>query len=96
MCCYCSDVCHLPVLGGAMIQKYNYGRKKDRNPDSKYAYDPERLDEDIKANIQRIERKREHIKRVLSEEITSEPTRMEETLSLMIDVLREKKKQYGL
>ncbi|PAF08686.1 hypothetical protein CHH65_13950 [Shouchella clausii] len=79
-----------------MSQKYNYGRKKDRNPDSKYAYDPEKLDDDIKANIQRIERKRERIKRVINEEITSEPTRMEETFSLMIDVLREKKKQYGL
>ena len=78
------------------MSQYNYGRKKHRNPDSKYAYDPEKLDDDIKANIQRIESKREHIKRVLSEEITSEPTRMEETFSLMIDVLREKKKQYGL
>ncbi|MEK3756759.1 hypothetical protein MHB73_21200 [Bacillus sp. FSL K6-6483] len=79
-----------------MSQKYNYGRKKDRNPDSKYAYDPEKLDDDIKANIQRIERKREHIKRVVSAEITSEPTRMEETLSLLIDVLRETKDRYGL
>ncbi|WZY36107.1 hypothetical protein NSR02_07105 [Bacillus sp. FSL W8-1122] len=78
------------------MSQYNYGRKKHRNPDSKYAYDPEKLDDDIKANIQRIERKRERIKRVINEEITSEPTRMEETFSLMIDVLREKKKQYGL
>lgn len=79
-----------------MSQKYNFGRKKHRNPDSKYAYDPEQLDEDIKANIQRIERKREHIKRLISEEITSEPMRMEETMSLLIDVLRETKDRYGL
>ncbi|PAE90920.1 hypothetical protein [Shouchella clausii] len=78
------------------MSQYNYGRKKHRNPDSKYAYDPEKLDDDIKANIQRIERKRERIKRVINEEITSEPTRMEETLSLLIDVLRETKDRYGL
>lgn len=79
-----------------MSQKYKFGRKKHRNPDSKYAYVPEQLDKDIEANAQRVERKKEHLKEMISVEITRDPIRMEETFSVLIDVLRETKDRYGL
>ncbi|MFB4260482.1 hypothetical protein ACE106_15170 [Shouchella clausii] len=79
-----------------MSQKYKFGRKKHRNPDSKYAFSPEQLDKDIEANAQRVERKKEHLKEMIGVEITRDPIHMEETFSVLIDVLQDVKKQYDL
>ncbi|WYU49992.1 hypothetical protein MHH67_11375 [Bacillus sp. FSL K6-0047] len=79
-----------------MSQKYKFGRKGHRNPDSKYAFSPERLDEDAKANIERAVRKKKHLIDLIEGEITSDPSRMQETFSFFIEVLQDVKKQYDL
>jgi len=56
---------------------------------SKYEFEPEKLDEDIKTKQDRYHRKKETIHAMVEGMIKSDPVRREETVQLFIEVLRE-------
>ena len=56
---------------------------------SKYEFEPNKLDEDIKAKQERYERKKETIQAMVEGMMKSDPTRQEETFSMFCEVLRE-------
>jgi len=56
---------------------------------SKYEFEPDKLDEDIKAHQERKERKKDTIKAMVEGMMKSDPVRQEETYQLFIEVLRE-------
>lgn len=62
------------------------------NPDSKYAYQPNKLDEDIKA------KQHEHkvFKDLVKHLIIMEPAKMDLRYKDVIDVLKEVKEEYGM
>lgn len=62
------------------------------NPDSKYAYQPNKLDEDIKV------KQHEHkvFKDLVKHLIIMEPAKMDLRYKDVIDVLKEVKEEYGM
>lgn len=62
------------------------------NPDSKYAYNPEKLNQDVK------EKEHEHkvFKDLIKHLIIMEPAKMDLRYKDVIEVLKEVKEQYGM
>ena len=56
---------------------------------SKYEFEPNKLDEDIKAHQERKGRKKDTIKAMVEGMMISDPTRQEETYQMFVEVLRE-------
>lgn len=60
---------------------------------SKYEFAPDQFEVDIALNQKRFEAKKEEIRLQITKTLESEPTRMDETFSLYVEVLREMKEQ---
>jgi hypothetical protein len=73
------------------MSRYIYGKSKRNwnDPSSKYGLQPEKLDEDIAQNQKRYEEKQAKINEILNKLITDDPTRQEETFSMIVDWARE-------
>jgi hypothetical protein len=56
---------------------------------SKYEFEPDKLDEDIKAHQERYERKKETIKAMFEGMMKSDPVGQEETFQMFVEVLKE-------
>ena len=56
---------------------------------SKYEFEPDKLDEDIKAHQERAKRKKETIQAMFEGMMKSDPTRQEETYQMFVETLRE-------
>lgn len=63
---------------------------------SKYEHHPEKFEEDILENKARYNKKSQGIKEELNRMLRSEPSRMNETFSIMLQSLRELKEEYHL
>lgn len=63
---------------------------------SKYEFNPEQLDTDVERNQVRLEKKRKDIKKKIIAMLESDPVRIEESFSTLLDVLREVKISYKL
>ena len=61
---------------------------------SKYEFEPDKLDKDIKAHQERYERKKDTIKAMFEGMMKSDPTRQEETYQMFVEVLREWREKY--
>ncbi|WP_147294889.1 hypothetical protein [Oceanobacillus arenosus] len=57
--------------------------------DGKYERNPNQLDEDLKANMERLERKKDHIEQLVLGTFKSDPVRQDETFSIFVEVLRD-------
>ncbi|MED0951148.1 hypothetical protein P4T70_24170 [Bacillus mobilis] len=71
-------------------------KKSSNMGSSKYEYHPEKLEKDVLNNQKRYERKSQEIKEELSRLLKNEPSRMNETFSMMLQSLRELKEEYHL
>lgn len=60
---------------------------------SKYEFEPDKLDRDIKAKQERYNRKKDTIKAMIEGMMISDPARQEETFSMFCEVLREWREQ---
>ena len=60
---------------------------------SKYEFEPDKLDKDIKAHQERKERKKDTIKAIFEGMMKSDPVRQEETFNMFVEVLKDWKKQ---
>ena len=60
---------------------------------SKYEFEPDKLDKDIKAHQERKERKKDTIKAMFEGMMKSDPVRQEETFNMFVEVLKDWKKQ---
>jgi hypothetical protein len=56
---------------------------------SKYEFEPDKLDEVIKAHQERYERKKDTIKAMVHGMMKNDPTRQDETYQMFVEVLRE-------
>ena len=56
---------------------------------SKYEFEPDKLDEDIKAHQERKGRKKETIKALVEGMMKSDPVGQEETFQMFVEVLKE-------
>jgi hypothetical protein len=71
------------------MSRYIYGRRSWGDPSSKYGLEPDRLDEDVKRNLERYEAKQEHIHGMLERFMTEDPTRQDETFAIILEWARE-------
>ena len=60
---------------------------------SKYEFESDKLDKDIKAHQERKERKKDTIKAIFEGMMKSDPVRQEETFNMFVEVLKDWKKQ---
>lgn len=56
---------------------------------SKYEFEPDKLDKDIKAHQERKERKKDTIKAMFEGMLKSDPVRQEETYQMFVETLKE-------
>lgn len=56
---------------------------------SKYEFEPDKLDKDIKAHQERYERKKDTIKAMFEGMMISDPVRQEETFQIFVETLKE-------
>lgn len=61
---------------------------------SKYEFEPDKLDKDIKEHQERKERKKDTIKAMVEGMMKSDPTRQEETYQMFVEVLKEWRKKH--
>jgi hypothetical protein len=71
-------------------------RKQSQMGASKYEFNPEQFDIDVENNRLRYEDSRELIHAELTRLMEADPVRLDETFSIMLDVMREFKKRYNL
>lgn len=71
-------------------------RKQSQMGASKYEFNPEQFDIDAENNRLRYDEQHTSIKAELTRLIEADPVRLSETFSIMLDVMREFKKQYNL
>ncbi|WP_242290366.1 MULTISPECIES: hypothetical protein [unclassified Bacillus cereus group] len=71
-------------------------KKSSNMGSSKYEYNPEKFEKDVLNNKKRYEGKSQEIKEELSRLLKNEPSRMNETFSMMLQSLRELKEEYHL
>ncbi|SME50079.1 hypothetical protein BACERE00183_04389 [Bacillus cereus] len=71
-------------------------KKSSNMGSSKYEYNPEKFEKDVLNNKKRYEGKSQKIKEELSRLLKNEPSRMNETFSMMLHSLRELKEEYHL
>ena len=62
---------------------------------SKYEFEPNKLDEDIKAHQERKKRKKDTIKAMVEGMMKSDPTRQEETYQMFVETLKEWRERNG-
>ena len=62
---------------------------------SKYEFEPDKLDKDIKAHQERKERKKDTIKAMVEGMMKSDPTRQEETYQMFVETLKEWRERNG-
>lgn len=63
---------------------------------SKYEFNPEQLDVDVQNNILRHKHQKELIHNLVMSEIKKDGSRMDQTFSIFLEVLREIKEEYTL
>lgn len=56
---------------------------------SKYEFEPDKLDKDIKAHQERYGRKKDTIKAMFEGMMISDPVRQEETFQIFVETLKE-------
>ena len=56
---------------------------------SKYEFEPDKLDKDIKERQERKKRKKDTIKAMIEGMMKSDPTRQEETYQMFVETLKE-------
>jgi hypothetical protein len=56
---------------------------------SKYEFEPDKLDKDIKVHQERKKRKKDTIKAMFEGMMKSDPTRQDETYQMFVETLRE-------
>lgn len=56
---------------------------------SKYEFEPDKLDKDIKTKQERYNRKKETIKAMFEGMLKSDPVRQEETYQMFVETLKE-------
>ena len=56
---------------------------------SKYEFEPDKLDKDIKEHQERKKRKKDTIKAMVEGMMKSDPTRQDETYQMFVEVLKE-------
>ena len=56
---------------------------------SKYEFEPDKLEKDIKAHQERKERKKDSIKAMVHGMMKSDPTRQDETYQMFVETLKE-------
>jgi len=61
---------------------------------SKYEFEPDKLDKDIKEHQERKGRKKETIKAMFEVMLKSDPVRQEETFQMFIEILREWREEH--
>lgn len=66
-------------------------RKTSQMGASKYEFAPERFELDIKMNQQRYEGKKKEIQNQVKKMLEGDPVRMDETISMYVEVLRDLK-----
>ncbi|MDX5808732.1 MULTISPECIES: hypothetical protein [unclassified Bacillus cereus group] len=71
-------------------------KKSSNMGSSKYEYNPEKFEKDVLNNEERYHGKSQEIKEELSILLKNEPSRMNETFSMMLQSLRELKEEYHL
>lgn len=71
-------------------------KKSSNMGSSKYEYNPEKFEKDVLNNEERYLEKSQEIKEELSILLKNEPSRMNETFSMMLQSLRELKEEYHL
>lgn len=71
-------------------------RKQSQMGTSKYEFNPEQFEIDVENNRIRYLGKYTDIYSALEQQIESDPVRIDETFSIMLDVMREFKKKYGI
>lgn len=71
-------------------------RKQSQMGASKYEFNPEQFDIDVENNRLRYLDKYSQVYGELTMIMESDPTRLDETFSIILDVMREFKKEYGV
>ena len=73
------------------MSRYIYGRNHANwnDPSSKYGLQPEKLDDDIRANEQRYNEKKAKVNETLDDLMRSDPARQDETFEMILDWARE-------
>lgn len=71
-------------------------KKQSQMGTSKYEFNPDQFDIDVEANRVRFVTRRALIHAELKKLIELDGPRIDETFSMMLDVMREFKKHYGL
>jgi len=71
-------------------------RKQSMMGSSKYEYNPNQLDEDVLENAIRYRKTKELIREEILENFQKDASRMEQTFSIYLEVLREIKNEWNL
>lgn len=71
-------------------------RKGSQMGSSKYEFEPDLFNKDIQKNKERYDNKILSIQKVVLCQIEEDPSRMNETFSMFIEVLKGMKREYGL
>ncbi|PAD85063.1 hypothetical protein CHH57_01770 [Niallia circulans] len=71
-------------------------RKQSMMGSSKYEFSPEQIDKDIQNKIDKHQQLKRSIHNSIMEFISSEPHKMDQTFSTILEVMREIKQEYKL
>lgn len=63
---------------------------------SKYEFNPEQFEIDVENNIKRYKNKKDSAKQEIIKILESDPTRLDESFSMVLEILREIKEKYKL
>lgn len=71
-------------------------RKPSMMGSSKYEFNPEQFELDIKRSQERYNKKLKAIKGEISTQFVDDPTRMKETYQMYVEILMDMKKKFNL